>query len=72
MTPNPMNAAIPERRPATEEISVLIEPVTFHNDEHQRGDSGEHPAENMSYCQQCNPWQNRPHQKLQLFLLVLS
>jgi exodeoxyribonuclease V alpha subunit len=29
----PMNAAIPERRPATEEISGLIERVTFHNDE---------------------------------------
>src|ERR1039458_6861217 len=33
MTPNQMNAAIPERRPATEEISGLIERVTFHNDE---------------------------------------
>ena len=28
MTPNQMNAAIPERRPATEEISGLIERVT--------------------------------------------
>jgi hypothetical protein len=28
-----MNAAIPERKPATEEISGLIERVTFHNDE---------------------------------------
>src|SRR5260370_720872 len=28
-----MNAAIPERRPATEEISGLIERVTFQNDE---------------------------------------
>jgi exodeoxyribonuclease V alpha subunit len=28
-----MNAAIPERRPATEGISGLIEPVTFHNDD---------------------------------------
>ena len=28
-----MNAATPERRPATEEISGLIERVTFHNDE---------------------------------------
>ena len=28
-----MNAAIPERRPVTEEISGLIERVTFHNDE---------------------------------------
>jgi exodeoxyribonuclease V alpha subunit len=28
-----MNAAIPERRPATEKISGLIERVTFHNDE---------------------------------------
>jgi hypothetical protein len=28
-----MNSAIPERRPATEEISALIERVTFHNDE---------------------------------------
>src|SRR5438067_5001213 len=28
-----MNAAIPERRPATEEISGLVERVTFHNDE---------------------------------------
>ena len=30
---SPMNAAIPERRPATEEISGLVERVTFHNDE---------------------------------------
>ena len=30
-----MNAAFPERRPATEEISGVIERVTFHN-----GDSG--------------------------------
>jgi hypothetical protein len=30
---SPMNAAIPERRPATEEISGLIERVTFRNDE---------------------------------------
>jgi hypothetical protein len=29
----PMNAAIPERRPATEEISGVIERVTFHNDD---------------------------------------
>ncbi|HLM80173.1 MAG TPA: hypothetical protein VE957_10515 [Terriglobales bacterium] len=28
-----MNAAIPERRPVTEEISGLIERVTFHNDD---------------------------------------
>ena len=28
-----MNAAIPERKPATEQISGLIERVTFHNDE---------------------------------------
>jgi exodeoxyribonuclease V alpha subunit len=28
-----MNAAIPERRPATQEISGLIERVTFHNEE---------------------------------------
>jgi len=28
-----MHAAIPERRSATEEISGLIERVTFHNDE---------------------------------------
>src|SRR3982074_2266050 len=28
-----MNAAIPERRPATEEISGVIERVTFHNKE---------------------------------------
>src|SRR5713226_1640316 len=28
-----MNAAIPERRPTTEEISGLIERVTFHNDD---------------------------------------
>jgi exodeoxyribonuclease V alpha subunit len=28
-----MNATIPERRPATEEISGVIERVTFHNDE---------------------------------------
>jgi thioredoxin-like negative regulator of GroEL len=33
ITPNQMNAAIPERRPATEEISGLVESVTFHNDE---------------------------------------
>jgi hypothetical protein len=31
--PTHMNAEIPERRPATEEISGLIERVTFHNDE---------------------------------------
>ena len=28
-----MNAGIPERKPASEEISGLIERVTFHNDE---------------------------------------
>jgi exodeoxyribonuclease V alpha subunit len=28
-----MNAVIPERRPATEEISGVIERVTFHNEE---------------------------------------
>jgi hypothetical protein len=28
-----MSAAIPERRPAPEEISGVIERVTFHNDE---------------------------------------
>ena len=28
-----MNAATPERKPVTEEISGLIERVTFHNDE---------------------------------------
>ena len=28
-----MNSALPERRPATDEISGLIERVTFHNDE---------------------------------------
>ncbi len=33
MTPNQMNAVFPERRPATEEISGVIERVTFHNDE---------------------------------------
>src|SRR5246500_1988145 len=33
MAPNQMNAAILERRPATEEISGVIERVTFHNDE---------------------------------------
>ena len=33
MNPQNMNAAIPERRPATEEISGLIERVTFHNDD---------------------------------------
>ena len=33
MTPSRMNAAIPERRPATEEISGVIERVTFHNEE---------------------------------------
>jgi hypothetical protein len=27
-----MNAAIPDRRPATEELSGVIERVTFHND----------------------------------------
>jgi len=30
---SPMNAAIPERRPATEEVSGLVERVTFHNDD---------------------------------------
>jgi hypothetical protein len=40
-----MNAAIPERRPATEEISGLIERVTFHNDDRSQnglpdGDAG--------------------------------
>jgi hypothetical protein len=30
---SPMTAAMPERRPATEEISGVIERVTFHNDE---------------------------------------
>jgi hypothetical protein len=33
ITPNQMNAAIPERRPATEEVSGLVERGTFHNDE---------------------------------------
>ena len=28
-----MNAAIPERRPVSEEVSGLIERVTFHSDE---------------------------------------
>jgi hypothetical protein len=28
-----MNAAMPERRPSTEEISGIIERVTFHNDD---------------------------------------
>ena len=28
-----MNAALPERKPTTEEISGLIERVTFHNDD---------------------------------------
>jgi hypothetical protein len=28
-----MTAAIPERRPATEEISGVIERVTFHNED---------------------------------------
>jgi hypothetical protein len=28
-----MNAALSERKPATDEISGLIERVTFHNDE---------------------------------------
>jgi exodeoxyribonuclease V alpha subunit len=28
-----MHAVIPERRPVTEEISGMIEHVTFHNDE---------------------------------------
>jgi hypothetical protein len=28
-----MTAAMPERRPATEEISGVIERVTFHNDD---------------------------------------
>ncbi len=32
-----MNAAIPERKPATEEISGLIERVTFHNEENGFG-----------------------------------
>jgi exodeoxyribonuclease V alpha subunit len=30
---SPMNAALPERRPVTEEISGVIERVTFHNDD---------------------------------------
>jgi len=29
----PMNAASPERKPSTEQISGLIERVTFHNDQ---------------------------------------
>src|SRR5207249_6939594 len=33
MNPPHMNAATPERRPATEEISGLIERVTLHNEE---------------------------------------
>jgi len=33
MTPNHMNAAIPERKPATQQISGVIERVTFHNEE---------------------------------------
>jgi ATP-dependent exoDNAse (exonuclease V) alpha subunit len=33
INPPRMNAAIPERRPVTEEISGVIERVTFHNDE---------------------------------------
>ena len=33
MTANQMYAALPEPRPATEEISGLIERVTFHNDQ---------------------------------------
>lgn len=33
MTPNEMNAATPERSPATEEISGVIERVTFHNED---------------------------------------
>lgn len=33
MTPDEMDAAISERRPAIEEISGLIERITFHNDE---------------------------------------
>jgi len=33
MNPQNMNAAIPECRPATEEISGLIERITFHNDD---------------------------------------
>jgi exodeoxyribonuclease V alpha subunit len=33
MNPPPMHAAIPERKPVTEEISGLIERVTFHNEE---------------------------------------
>jgi hypothetical protein len=32
ITPHQMNAAIPERRLATEEISGVVERVTFHND----------------------------------------
>jgi hypothetical protein len=34
-----MNAAIPERRHATEEISGVIERVTFHNDDSASGES---------------------------------
>jgi hypothetical protein len=33
ITPNQMNAAIPDRRTATEQISGVIERVTFHNDD---------------------------------------
>jgi ATP-dependent exoDNAse (exonuclease V) alpha subunit len=33
MNPQNMNAAIPERKPTSEEISGLIERVTFHNEE---------------------------------------
>ena len=33
MAPNQMNAAIPDRRPVSEEVSGLIERVTYHNEE---------------------------------------
>ena len=33
MTPNQMNAVIPERRPAAQEISGVIDRVTFHNED---------------------------------------
>ena len=45
-----MNAAIPERRPATEEVSGLIERVTFHNDESGFCPARKNKMGTLSYC----------------------
>jgi len=42
-----MNAAIPERRPVTEQFSGLIERVTFHNEEN--GFWNDHTTSNRFY-----------------------